>query len=402
MYDDLRKIQDAEIDDKTVVVRVNFDVPTDGSRIFDNTRIKASQKTIEYLLSKNCKIVLISHLGRPHGEEEDKLSLMDARFELGTLLSKPVKFAHIHACENSIKFMEKGEILLLENLRFNAPETSTDSKEREEFVKPLAELCDIYINDSFGVYREHASVLELAQLLPSYAGFNLQEEIEELNKFQNEIKSPFVLVLGGSKIDTKIPLIDSYANKVDKILVGGAMAYTFLKSQGVAGGKSKVEEDQIKCAKKIMEIAKKNKTEILLPVDHIAGEELDENTKPVDIDTQQIPKNLYGLDIGPKTLAMYREVIESAQTIMWNGPMGVFEWENFNRGTESIGEYIALGTSRDAYKLVGGSDTIYAINSLKIKAKRFNHVSIGGGMMLKYLTGETFSVLNVLSGKQEL
>lgn len=400
MYEDLRKIQDADLNEKTVIVRVNFDVPTDGFDIFDNTRIKSSQQTIEYLLERNCKVVLISHLGRPNGEDNDDYSLMNARFEIGNILNKPVKFAHIDACENSIKFMEQGEILLLENLRFKTEETSEDPEVRKEFVQPLVNLCDVYINESFGVYREHASFIELANALPSYAGFYLQKEIEALNKFQTEDKNPYVLVLGGAKIDTKVPLIEKYIEKADTILIGGAMAYTFLSAKDVKVGKSKVQEDKINDAKRILSLAKEKGTEIILPVDHFAGKEFDESTEPIEVDTQQIPDDLMGLDIGQKTLELYREVIESAKTILWNGPMGVFEWEEFNTGTEAVGEYIALAAGRDAYKVAGGADTTHALKVLKIKEKRFNHVSTGGGMMLKYLSGETFSVLNILTGEQ--
>ncbi len=402
MYENIRKIQDIKVGEKTVIVRVNFDVPMENGEIKDNTRIQSSIKTIDYLLEKNCKVVLLSHAGRPNGESVDELSLMTARFELGKLLNKPIKFAHVSACENSIKFMEKGEVLLLENLRFSPFEESSKETERVEFIKPLAELCDIYVNDAFGVYREHASVYDLPKLMPSFAGFAMQKEIEALNKIGEEPESPYVAVIGGVKVDTKVLLLEALITKVDSMIIGGAMAYTFLKAMGVEVGKSLVDEKSIKKAEKILKKAEKAKVEILLPIDHIAGEKFEARTKTTEVKTQQIPKSLMGLDIGPKTTAQFREVIESAKTVLWNGPMGVFEWEKFNKGTEAIGEYIALSTPKDAFKVAGGADTTYAMQLLRIKPKRFNHVSIGGGMMLKYLGGDKFSVLDLLCEEQKL
>lgn len=400
MYKKIRKIQDADLKNKTVIVRVNFDVPLENGEIKDDTRIRSSIKTIGYLLKQNCKVVLISHAGRPEGEIVDDLSLMPMRFELGKLLEKPIKFAHINACENSIKFMEQGEVLLIENIRFFPEEESEKPAERKKYMQVLADLGDFYINESFGVYREHASVFELAKMLPSFAGFALQEEIESLNQLVENTESPYVAVIGGGKVDTKVPLIESLIEKIDTLIIGGAMAYTFLKAMGVETGKSLVEEKSVKKAAAILKKAKKAGVDVLLPIDHIAGKEFEENTKPIEVETQQIPKELYGLDIGPKTLVQFRETIEGAKTVLWNGPMGVFEWENFNKGTEAVGEYIAHSTPKDCFKVAGGADTTYAMQLLRIKPKRFNHVSIGGGMMLKYLNGDKFSVLDVLCKKQ--
>ncbi len=400
MYKNLRKIEDLKLENKTVVVRANFDVPIKDSEVADNTRILSSIKTIEYLLKKNCKVVLISHLGRPNGEPNDDLSLMPVRFELGRLLNKPVKFAHIHACKNSIKFMEQGEVLLLENLRFAAGEESSNASERKEFVKELSELCDFYINDAFGVYREHASVFELAKMLPSAAGFGLQKELDNLEAIKLNPAKPYVVVLGGAKINTKIEYIKNLTKSADYMLLGGKLAYAFMAAQKISIGKVEIDKKEIKNATEIIKDAKNNKCEIILPVDHIGAEEFEENSKPVEIETQQIPNNLFGMDIGPKTLAAFREIIESAKTVLWNGPMGVFEWENFNKGTEAVGEYIALSTPKECFKIAGGGDTTYAMQLLKIKPKRFNLISIGGGMMLAYLANERFKVLETLTGSQ--
>lgn len=399
MYENLRKLSDVDVKNKTVVVRANFDVPMKDGEVLDDTRIKASAKTIEHLINNNCKVVIIAHLGRPNGEEQDELSLMPIRFVLGHILSKPIKFAHIHSCENSIKFMEQGEILLLENLRFSKAEESKDKKEREEYVKVLADLCDVYVNDAFSVYRKHASVYDLPQMMNSVAGFSVESEIEALNHLIDKPQNPYIAVVGGAKVDTKVGILKDVVSKVDKLLLGGLIAYAFLAANGVEIGKSKISKDDIKAAKEVIKAAKKENCEIILPVDHICGEEFEENTKPQKVETQQIPKNLMGLDIGPKTIAMYREILEDAKTIFWNGPMGVFEWENFNLGTEAIGEYIALSASRDAYKVAGGSETTYAMQLLKIKPRRFNHVSVGGGMMLEYLGQNKFEVLDILTEK---
>lgn len=398
MQYELKSITEADIKGKVVVVRANLDVPLDEyGEIVDDTRIKASLPTYEYLLKNNCKIVIIGHLGRPQGKYVDELSLFPVRFALGKLLGKQIKFTQLESCQNSIKYMNEGEITMIENLRFDPREESTVEKERKSYLKILTELCDIYVNDCFGVYKKHASVYDLPQMMPSYAGFSLLKEIENLNILKNNPKSPFVAIFGGAKIDDKIPVIEKFLDKIDTILIGGAMAYTFLKSQNIEIGKSKIQQNLLPKAKEILEKAKKSKTEIILPIDHIAGENFDSSTNPVEVATQSIPENLIGLDIGPKTTVMYREIIEAAQTVLWNGPMGVFEWENFNRGTESIGEFIALGTPKGAFKVAGGGDTLAAIKTLKIKPNRFNHVSVGGGMMLQYLSNENLEVLNILS-----
>lgn len=401
MYENLRKLSEANVKNKTVVVRANFDVPMKDGEVLDETRIKASVKTIEHLLDNNCKVVLIAHLGRPEGEEKDELSLMPVRFALGHILNKPVKFAHIHSCENSIKFMEQGEILLLENLRFSKEEESEDENERKEYVKVLAELCDLYVNDAFSVYRKHASVYDLPKMMPSVAGYSVESEVESLNELLADPQSPYVGVIGGAKVDTKINLLKDIVGKLDTLILGGVMAYAFMAAEGVKSGKTEVTEDQIKAAKEVIKLAKKENCKIALPVDHICGKDFSEDVKAEVVETQQIPDDMYGLDIGPKTVAMFREILEDAQTIMWNGPMGVFEWENFNTGTEAIGEFIALSASREAFKVAGGSDTTYAMKLLKIKPRRFNHVSVGGGMMLEYLGENKFEVLDILEGAQK-
>lgn len=394
--DELKTLSDAKLKSKTVIVRANLDVPLENGEVTNNFKLQENVPTIKLLLENNCKIIVIGHIGRPNGDYVDELSLMPVRFELGHLLGKQIKFANLNACENSIKFMEPQEILMIENLRFFPGEESTKSKERQEFIEPLAKMADLYINDCFGLYREHASVTEITEMLPSYAGLSMEKEIEELNKIKNDPQKPLVAVLGGAKVDTKMPILENMLEEIDTIIIGGAMAYTFLKATGKEVGKSKVEEDSIKIVKKILKNAKKNKVEILLPEDHICAKEFKENSEPVHVDSQDIPKDLIGLDIGPKTIEKYKEVLKSAKTVLWNGPMGVFEWENFANGTQEIGDHIALNVPRETFKVAGGGDTVSAINKLKINPKKFSHISVGGGMMLKYISNEKFEVIERL------
>lgn len=398
-----RKITDVkDLAGKIVLVRANLDVPVNKGEIQDSFRIEAAAKTLQYLISQNAKVVIVGHLGRPKGKYVDDLSLMPIRFELGRRLAKQIKFANIEACANSIKFLENGDVLMLENIRFFESEESNDPKTRKKFIKQLTDLCDLYVNDCFALYRKHASVYEAAKLLPSYAGIQIIEEISKLSKLLEKPESPYIAVIGGAKLDTKIPILKKLASEVDKIIIGGAMAYTFLKSSGIEIGKSKIDESEIKTAKEILGIAKTNGVEIVLPVDHICAKEFSDNAEAIEVTTQSIPKDLMGMDIGSNTLVLFREIIESAKSILWNGPMGVFEFENFNKGTESIGEYIALSSPKNCYKVAGGGDTILAMNLLKIKFKRFDHVSTGGGMMLQFLAGDNFDILDILTGEQKI
>ncbi len=392
----LKDITTAKLKSKTVIVRANLDVPITDGEVTDNTKLKAMVPTLELLLQNKCKIIIIGHLGRPNGEHVDSLSLMPVRFELGKILEKSIKFANMGACINSIKFMEAGEILMLENLRFHAEEESEDSELRLEFMKPLIEMGDIYINDCFGVYRKHASVYEIAQNMESYAGISMLNEVESMDKLIEQAEKPYVAIVGGAKLETKVPIIHSLVQKVDRLIIGGAMAYVFLKSMGHEIGKSKYDESSLKLAKEIIKLAKENKVELLLPVDHIVTSEFDKDSQFNIIENVEIPKDKMALDIGPKTIELFTSKLSDAHTILWNGPMGVFEWENFQEGTRAIAEFITLHTSKETFKVAGGGDTVSAIELLKIKKKRFDHISIGGGMMLEYLSGAKFDVLEIL------
>jgi phosphoglycerate kinase len=387
----------ANLAGKVVLVRTDYNVGVVNGQVDSNFRIKKSIPTIKELLARKARVVLISHLGRPEGEYVDEFSLMPVRFELGKLLDMHIKFAHIPSCKNSITFMEDGEVLMLENVRFHKGETSKDTAEREQFIADLASLGHYYINDAFASYRAHASTYDLAlKYTEPVAGKLMVDEVQQLYKLREAPEKPYVAVIGGAKLDTKVEILKALIHKADKILIGGAMAYTFLASQDTGIGNSRVETEMLDTAKQILMDAKGAGCEILLPIDHIAGVEFDAKTEPVQVDTQHIPDGLIGLDIGERTLSNYLEVIKSARTIMWNGPMGVFEWEKFSRGTEAVGEYIALSASADAFKVAGGGDTVTAMEKLKINFKNFDHVSTGGGAMLDFLSGEEFKILEPL------
>lgn len=382
---------------KTVLVRADLDVPLENGEITSNYRVQRAAITIRELIEKHARVVVMAHLGRPKGEYSDEFSLMPVRFELGKLMDMHIKFAHLQNSKNSIIFMEDSEILLLENIRFDSREGSDNEAERQEFIKELVELADYYVNDAFATYRKQASNWDMAKAFAEpMAGRQLVKEIEQLSLLREDPKHPYVAVIGGAKLDTKIDILKDLAEKADKILIGGAMAYTILKAQGINVGKSKVQDDMLDTAKNILETAKQNNCEIFLPVDHIAGKEFAEDTERIEVDTQQIPEDLMGLDIGERTMATYLEQIKSARTIMWNGPMGVFEWDSFARGTEAIGEYIGLSAPKDTFKVAGGGDTVAAMQSLKINFKNFHHVSTGGGAMLEYLANGKLEVIEPL------
>jgi 3-phosphoglycerate kinase len=399
----LRTLQDVDsLQGKTVIVRADLDVPVQNGQVQNDFRLKKAVNTLKYLVQKKAKVVVVAHLGRPEGEYKDEMSLMPVRFELGKLLDTHIKFAHLPNSRNSIRYMEEGEILLLENIRFSKEEESKDAKARAELVKTLAELADYYVNDAFATYRPAASNFDLAQQVKNpLAGLQMQAEIENLSRIRDNFESPYVAVIGGAKIDTKVDVLLDLVEKADHILIGGAMAYTFLKAQGIKVGKSKVEDANIKIAEKVLKAAKKSGCNILLPVDHICAEEFSEKAKAIKVETQQIPAGLIGMDIGERTLAEYLEIIKSAKTILWNGPMGVFEWEKFSRGTEAIGEYIGLSASKETFKVAGGGDTISAMEKLKVNFRNYNHISTGGGAMLAFLTGEEFPTIELLQTKSK-
>ncbi len=391
-----RTVEDIDIFEKRVLLRVDFNVPLDNSgNILDPSRILAELPTIKYLLSKNAKVIICSHLGRPKGEFNQQLSMVNIAKYLIKLLNCKIRFSPEAIGDKVKKLIDEmnfGEVLVLENIRFY--------KEEEEnsplFASKLAELADVYVNDAFGTaHRKHASTYEVAKLLPNAVGFLMGKEINTIVSVLDNPQRPFVAIIGGAKISDKLNIIHNLIKKCDTILIGGAMSYTFLKAQGVDIGKSVYEESCIESAKNILEDAKQIGTKVLLPIDHICASLFSPNAQAVKVKQCAIQDNLQGLDIGPKTIKMYKNEIKSANTIIWNGPMGVFEFANFAKGTYEIAKCVAKNKGKT---IVGGGDSISAINKLKLNQKIY-HISTGGGASLKLIAGECLPGVDVIADK---
>ena len=365
------------------MIRVDFNIPLKNRRITDNKRIKAALPTIKYVLSKKPKqIILMSHLGRPQGEVVEELRLNPIAKELQKLLKRKVK--KLSTC-TPLK-MPKDKIILLENLRFIPEEKKNDAK----FAKKLASYADVYINDAFGTsHRAHASVEEITRYLPSAAGLLLQKEIDIMGKALANPKRPFLAIMGGVKVSDKIEMINSLLKKVDALLIGGAMMFTFYKSSGIETGRSLVEKDKLKLAKKLL---KKSKGKIILPTDTLVASKIDKKARTKNVPIYKIPKNMLGVDIGKETIAIYAEIIAKAKTIIWNGPMGVFEIPKFAKGTNAITKALAKSS---ATTIIGGGDSAAAIEKLKLE-KQLTHVSTGGGASLEFLEGKKLPAIAAL------
>lgn len=380
-----KTIRDIDLENKRVIVRVDYNVPLDADlNITDNTRIKLSLPTLQYLIEKGARIILMSHLGRPKGEVVDKFRLDPAAKELETLLGRKVKkFDEIVSDEikKTIGQMASGDIVMIENVRFDPGETKNDPA----FAKKLASLADIYVNDAFGAaHRAHSSTEGIAKLLPAVAGFLLEKEVDILTSILEDPERPFLAVLGGSKISDKIIVIKRLLEKVDSLIVGGGMSYTFLKAKGYEIGRSIHEPDQVDYARQTMETAQKNGIRFLTPVDVVMGKEYDNDTEKVTAPVEGLPADHEGMDMGPKTIDMYVEEVKKAKTIFWNGPIGVFEMPNFENATKSIATAIAESTAKT---IVGGGDSLAAIKKFGLQDKFF-HVSSGGGASMELLEGK--------------
>ena len=386
----MKNIQDISLDGKRVLIRVDFNVPLDEHfNITDNSRILAALPTIKKVISCGGKAILMSHLGRPKDGFEEKFSLKNIVKQLSKLIDRTVAFCNDCIGEGAnadISKMENGDVLLLENLRFYKEEKLGDLK----FAKQLAELADIYINDAFGTaHRAHASTAIIANYFPNnkYFGFLLSGEIESLEKVLTTPKRPFTAIIGGAKITGKIDVIKSLFDKVDNLIIGGGMAYTFAKACSGNIGKSLVEEEKIALAKQLIDDAKKRGVNLLLPSDSVNANDFknDANTNITDI--KNIADEYMGLDIGPESITSFSRVIKNSKTIIWNGPMGVFEMENFSKGTKEIGEAICEATENGAFSLVGGGDSVAAVKKFGF-ADKVSYISTGGGAMLEYLEGK--------------
>ena len=390
-----RTLKDMDISGKRVLMRADFNVPLDkNGTITDDSRIRAALPSINYILENGAKLVLMSHLGRPKGEVKTEFCLNPVAEKLSSLLDREVK--KLDDCvgedvEEAVQDMNDGDIILLENLRFHSEEKKNDPA----FAKHLASLGDIFIEDAFGTcHRAHASTVGVTEHLPSAAGFLVEKEIEYFEKVTKNPDKPFCLILGGAKVSDKIPLIENMLDKIDYLLIGGAMAYTFLKSRHKGIGASRCEDGLLDTVSRIFKSASEKKVSIFLPCDHIVAKEIkpDAEVKTVD---ENIPDNWIGLDIGPKTVRNYEEVLKEAKTIVWNGPVGLFEMAPFSGGTRALAEFIS---KLDATTVIGGGDTASAVNQLNL-GNKMSHMSTGGGASLEYLEGKELPGIAALNDK---
>ena len=391
-----KTIKDIDLKDKRVLIRVDFNVPLDDKlNITDDIRIRAALPTIKYALERRAKVILMSHLGRPDGKVVDSMRLTPVANRLGELLGKKVIKTDDcigEAVKKTVNAMKPGDVVLLENLRFHAEEEKNDPA----FAKELASLGEVFVNDAFGTaHRAHASTEGVTKYLPSVAGFLMEKEIQYLGGAIDNPKRPFVAILGGAKVKDKIKVIDNLLNKVDALLIGGGMAYTFLKAKGKAIGASKLDKDGFDTARLAIDKAAKKNIPMLLPVDNVAADKFDANanTKLVGED---IPDGWMGLDIGPKTIKLFEDQLKSAKTVIWNGPLGVFEMDKFAKGTEEIALFLA--SLKGVTTIIGGGDTAAAMSKFKVDNK-MTHISTGGGASLEYLEGRGLPGIDALQDK---
>jgi phosphoglycerate kinase len=390
-------VEELEVKGKRVLVRVDFNVPLDKKtgEITDDMRIKAAIPTVKYIIEHGGKAILVSHLGRPKGEIVENLRMNKVAERLESIVKKKVK--KLNDCigpevEKETAAMQEGEIILLENVRFHKEETKNDP----EFARALANLAEVYVSDAFGtVHRAHASTEGAAKFIKGAAGFLLKKEIDAFDKILNSPEKPFVAILGGAKIADKIGVIENLMDKVDTILIGGGMVFTFEKAQGLEIGKSVVEDDKLELARQILEKAKGKNVKIITPLDHVVARECTPEAERKIVNRRNIPSDWMGLDIGPETIEGFRNILAKAKTILWNGPLGVFEVEPFSRGTMAIAEAIA---QTKAMTVVGGGDSVAALTKAGVLGK-INHVSTGGGASLELLEGKELPGISALTDK---
>lgn len=391
------------LDGKRVVIRCDFNVPLDGTRITDDGRIVASLPTIKYLVEKGAKVVVISHLGRPEGAPDSKYSLEPAALRLGELLGQPVFFASDTVgseAKGAVKALDNGGVVVLENLRFNPGETSKDAAEREAFAAKLAEFGDFFVSDGFGVvHRKQASVYELAKALPSACGLLIEKELEVLTQLTSTPQRPYAVVLGGSKVSDKLGVIDHLLPTVNKLLVGGGMVFTFLAAQGHKVAASLLEADQIDTCKEYLKRAAELGVEVILPTDIVVASKFGADAEVAVTAADAIESSPFGatglgLDIGPESAARFATEIALAKTVFWNGPMGVFEIDKFANGTRAVAKAL---TEVDGLSVVGGGDSAAAVRILGFEDNQFGHISTGGGASLEFLEGKTLPGLDILN-----
>ncbi|MBQ6150804.1 MAG: phosphoglycerate kinase [Mogibacterium sp.] len=392
-----KTIKDIDWTGKRAVMRCDFNVPLDGDTITDDIRIRAALPSIEYLLEHGASVVLMSHLGRPKGEPKPEFSLAPVAKRLAELTGKEVKFvpSDVVVDDNvkaAAKDLKAGEMLLIENVRYKAGETKNDP----EFAKELSELGDIFVQDAFGsAHRAHSSTAGIADYIPAVSGFLIEKELKFLGEAVNNPQRPFAAIMGGAKVKDKIPVITNLLDKVDILIIGGGMAYTFFKSQGYSIGKSLLDEEGLELAGEILKMASDKGVKFMLPVDVVAADEF-ANDSPHDVyAVDEIPDDRMGLDIGPETIKLYTDALKTAKTVVWNGPMGVFEMENFAVGTKAIAECLA---EIDATTVIGGGDSAAAVAKFGL-ADKMTHISTGGGASLEFLEGKELPGIAIIDEK---
>ena len=392
-----KTVRDVEVKGKKVIVRCDFNVPMKDGKITDDTRIKAALPTIGYLLENGAAVILMSHMGRPKGEAKMEFSLAPVAERLSGYLETEVRFkSSPEVVDDEIKkeaaSLKAGEVFLLENVRFRKEETDNNP----EFAKELASLAEIFVQEAFGTaHRAHASTAGIAAYLPAVSGFLIEKEVKFLGSAVENPKRPFVAIMGGAKVGDKIPVIENLLTKVDALIIGGGMSYTFYKAMGLEIGTSILDADNVELAKSLIEKAEKLGVKLLLPIDIVCAKEFDNNSESKVFDKESIPYDYMGLDIGPETIKLYRETLAKAATVVWNGPMGVFEMDNFANGTRAVAQILA---DIDAITIIGGGDSAAAVEKFGL-ADRMSHISTGGGASLEFLEGKGLPGIDVIRDK---
>lgn len=403
----MRTIDDLDVAGQRVLVRADLNVPLDGSRITDDGRIRASVPTLRALLERGAKVIVCAHLGRPKGAPEEKYSLRPVAARLRELLGKDADGVNVDFAEDTVGSSARaavdrlapGGIVLLENLRFNPGETSKDDAERGAFARELAAFADCYVSDGFGaVHRKHASVYDVASLLPHAAGYLIKVEVDVLRRLTEDVARPYVVVLGGSKVSDKLGVIDNLLGKADRILIGGGMLFTFLAAQGHEVGTSLLERDQLDVVRGYLDRARESGVEIVLPVDVVAASAFSAEAEYAVTAADAIPADRMGLDIGPESVKLFGEKIADAATVFWNGPMGVFEMAPYAAGTRGLAQALL---DSGAFTVVGGGDSAAAVRTLGFDERGFGHISTGGGASLEYLEGKRLPGLVALGAYGE-